>query len=157
MDLEILFDLLKEHKISATQMANDLGLSKNIVSEWKKGRLKPSVEAVAKIADYFGVSVDFLLGRNEYIAAAKAPRSLKDVAEMLVQLSETEELKLFFGGLTESPMIGFDNNTINKFMADWNSLMSLLKNGTITREVYEVWLKGKYSELREIKLNKKTD
>jgi transcriptional regulator with XRE-family HTH domain len=43
-------------------MCEDLNLSKNIVSDWKSGRLRPSLEAVLNIADYFGVNVDSLLG-----------------------------------------------------------------------------------------------
>lgn len=39
----------------------DLGLSNSAISEWKKGKAKPSLEAVVKIARYFGVTTDYLL------------------------------------------------------------------------------------------------
>ncbi len=41
------------------------GISKSTFSDWKSGRSKPKQEKLQKIADYFGVSVDYLMtGKN---------------------------------------------------------------------------------------------
>ena len=45
--------------------AIDLGVSQPTVSDWESGRKVPSAKSTAKIADYFGVSVDYLIGRDE--------------------------------------------------------------------------------------------
>lgn len=39
-----------------------MGLSNSTVTKWKKTGATPSGETIAKIASYFGVSVDYLLG-----------------------------------------------------------------------------------------------
>lgn len=45
--------------------AADLGVTQPTVSDWESGRKVPSAKSTAKIADYFGVSVDYILGREE--------------------------------------------------------------------------------------------
>lgn len=62
--VEIINDLLKQKHISAAKMMNELGFSSGLYSQWKSGKQKPSSDKLEKIADYFGVSVDYLLGTN---------------------------------------------------------------------------------------------
>lgn len=53
--------LIKNHNETATHIMLQLGLSPNALSEWKKGKAKPSADAIIKIAKYFDVSTDYLL------------------------------------------------------------------------------------------------
>jgi transcriptional regulator with XRE-family HTH domain len=57
--------LMAEKNVSAIVLSAEIGLAKNTISEWKIGRIKPSTEHVAKIADFFNVSTDYLLGRTD--------------------------------------------------------------------------------------------
>ncbi|WP_139008887.1 XRE family transcriptional regulator [Lactococcus lactis] len=54
--------LADNQKISLQKVAIDIGLSENAIYGWKTR--KPKGEDLAKIADYFHVSVDYLLGRD---------------------------------------------------------------------------------------------
>ena len=56
-------NLADNQKISLQKVAIDIGLSENAIYGWKTR--KPKGEDLAKIADYFHVSVDYLLGREE--------------------------------------------------------------------------------------------
>lgn len=57
--------MLREgRKMTKRQLADTLHVSPSLVSEWELGTRKVRSEHLAKIADYFGVSVDFLLGRQ---------------------------------------------------------------------------------------------
>lgn len=40
------------------------GLNRNSIKRYEEGTAKPTIDAAIAIADYFGVSVDFLLGRD---------------------------------------------------------------------------------------------
>lgn len=51
--------------ITQTDLANILGVSKQSISNWENDNILPSIEMLEKIADYFGVSTDYLLGRDE--------------------------------------------------------------------------------------------
>lgn len=55
--------LCSEKKISKGKLCNDLGLHRSMLSDLKMGRKSTlSIETVLKIANYFGVTVDYLLG-----------------------------------------------------------------------------------------------
>lgn len=62
------FDRLSElciaKGVSAYKACTDIGLNRAAVAKWKTGS-QPNSVTVAKLADYFNVSVDFLLGKNE--------------------------------------------------------------------------------------------
>lgn len=58
-------ELRKAKRVSQVEMANALGLTKQCVSNWENDNIQPSVEMLVKIADYFGVTTDYLLCRSE--------------------------------------------------------------------------------------------
>jgi transcriptional regulator with XRE-family HTH domain len=57
--------LCLQRGISITAMALDLGFSKGTPSNWKIMKTPPRAEKVKKVADYFGVSVEYLIGKEE--------------------------------------------------------------------------------------------
>lgn len=79
---EIFEKLLKERGISAYKVAKATGISTGSLSDWKKGRSSPKADKLQKIADYFGVSVDYLLGATN----AKAKGSLEQEKKLDQQL-----------------------------------------------------------------------
>ena len=58
-------ELRKAKRVSQVEMASALGLTKQCVSNWENDNIQPSVEMLVKIADYFGVTTDYLLCRSE--------------------------------------------------------------------------------------------
>ncbi len=61
---ENLKELRKEKEIGQETLALELSVSVKTVSHWETGYTQPSIEQLIKIADYFGVSTDELLGRK---------------------------------------------------------------------------------------------
>lgn len=53
--------LLKKHGITAYALSKATGISTAAMTDYKKGRSKPRVDTLKKIADYFGVTVDYFL------------------------------------------------------------------------------------------------
>ena len=66
--------LAKKQGKSIKTVALDIGLSENAIYGWKK--TKPKADDLAKVADYFHVSVDYLLGREEQTAPRFSPELL---------------------------------------------------------------------------------
>ena len=63
---EIIDALLAERGITGAQMSADLGMSRSFMTELRKGRAKGiKLETAQKLAEYFGVSLDYLLGKAE--------------------------------------------------------------------------------------------
>lgn len=62
--LERILHLFNSSGKSINAIEKIIGLTQGTISNWKSGKNKPSLDAVSKIADYFGVSVDYLLGKT---------------------------------------------------------------------------------------------
>ncbi|MBU5625690.1 helix-turn-helix transcriptional regulator [Oscillibacter sp. MSJ-2] len=50
--------------ITPTQVARDIGIRQSTVSMWKKQGTTPKYDTLKKLAEYFGVTVDYLLGKE---------------------------------------------------------------------------------------------
>ncbi len=63
--IENLYYLLECSHISKTQFLKELHLGKNAISNWRKRDSLPNGNTLVAIADYFDVSLDYLVGRSE--------------------------------------------------------------------------------------------
>lgn len=63
---DVLQKLLDERGITATDVARETGISRSSMTDWKKGRSTPKYEKRKKIADMFGVTVDYLDGVSPF-------------------------------------------------------------------------------------------
>lgn len=57
--------LMEDNGDSVTEAARIIGVAPEAVSTWLRGRIVPSIDCFAKIADVYNVSVDYLLGQSE--------------------------------------------------------------------------------------------
>lgn len=87
--------LRKQHNLSQKEIGNIFHASQNTVSQWENGTRKPSYDIIQEIADYFDVSVDYLLGRQEQLPELNS----KDKREIQEILDDTEQQLLSQDGL----------------------------------------------------------
>lgn len=59
--IERILELMKINKITAKELTDKLEIANSAITDWKKGKSKPSTEAVIKISKYFNVTADWLL------------------------------------------------------------------------------------------------
>jgi len=79
---EIFENLLKQYGVTAYRVGKETGIPPSTFSDWKKGKSKPKNEKLKKIADYFGVSVEYLMtGQNES-EIKNSPLTQKDEREI---------------------------------------------------------------------------
>jgi putative phage repressor len=57
-------ELRLQHGFSQEELAEKIGIKRNSYSDWENGKCKPNYEKLEKIADFFGVSLDWLFGRE---------------------------------------------------------------------------------------------
>lgn len=62
---ERLRELRTARNITQVELARNLSVSKQSVSNWENDNILPSIEMLVKIADYFSVSTDYLLGLDD--------------------------------------------------------------------------------------------
>ena len=53
------------HKISQVKLAEEIGVTKQTVSNWENNNIMPSVELLKKLSIYFSCSTDYLLELNQ--------------------------------------------------------------------------------------------
>ena len=58
-------ELRKKKGISQLRLATDLNTTQNTISRYETGEREPGIVELIKIADYFNVSVDYLIGRTD--------------------------------------------------------------------------------------------
>lgn len=58
-------ELRKQKGISQLRLATELNTTQNTISRYETGEREPGIDELIKLADYFNVSVDYLLGRTE--------------------------------------------------------------------------------------------
>ena len=64
MTCDSIFNLMQERGVKASDVARQTGIKRAAISKWKTGRTSPGVNALIRLADYFGVTVDYLVGRD---------------------------------------------------------------------------------------------
>ena len=57
--------LRRQRGISQLKLAMDLGLTQNSISRYESGEREADYQTLIRLADYFNVSVDYLLERTE--------------------------------------------------------------------------------------------
>lgn len=62
---DILKELRKERGIGQVELANQLSVSKGVISLWENGLREPSMTSLISLSKFFGVSSDYLLGLTD--------------------------------------------------------------------------------------------
>ncbi len=79
---------LREGKnISQKELAKELGVTDAMVSMYENDKKNPSLEVITKLAAFFNVSTDYLLGA-ETMQDSEMPKNIRAVARDLLDLPE---------------------------------------------------------------------
>ena len=69
--------LCEERNISVYRACTDIGLNRSAVAKWKSGG-KPNGTTAAKLAEFFGVTTDYLLGQTDERSPGEKPQTVTD-------------------------------------------------------------------------------
>lgn len=103
--IDRIFDLMQKRGITMATLARETGLSTGLISQWNKRLQQPSNKKLEIVADYFGVSVDYLLGKDtervhyEKLDDLYYNAVIKWSEDKLFTEEETTEIKLHFSDL----------------------------------------------------------
>ena len=89
---EIFEQLLQKYGVSAYKVAKETGVTQSTLSDWKRGRSTPKTENMKKLADYFGVSIDYLTTGIKESSSKESALTPRDEKDIRVILSNTEQL-----------------------------------------------------------------
>lgn len=63
---ENLKQLMKENQVSQLKLSREIGVAQSAISAWLAKKKEPCITSLWLIADYFDVTIDFLIGRKDY-------------------------------------------------------------------------------------------
>lgn len=100
--------LLQQNGVTSYKVAKEAGVTQTALSNWKSGRSTPTTKTLQKIADYFDVSIDYLMTGKENFNNTEDilnPKDEKDIAKRLEKtlsdLENTQEALMFSGELLD--------------------------------------------------------
>ena len=64
---EVFEELMKARGLRAVDVSNATGVGQNTLSDWKNGKSVPKADKLQKIANFFGVTMDYLMTGEEPI------------------------------------------------------------------------------------------
>lgn len=93
--------LARQRDLSLPQLEQELGLGNGTISRWRSS--SPNTEKLQKIADYFQVSMDYLLGREQYLTQKDEKDIAKDLDNIMEKLTSGEDGPASYNGEEISP------------------------------------------------------
>jgi len=92
---EIFSQLLQKFGVTAYKVSKATGISQSSLSDWKLGKVTPKTENMKKIADYFDVSVEYLMTGEEK-EGGETYYLNEETSKMAQDIFENKELRLLF-------------------------------------------------------------
>ncbi len=88
---EIFEQLLQKYGVTPYKVSKATGVSQSSLSDWKLGKITPKTSTLIKIADYFGVTLDYLMTGKEEPEKREitlTPRDERDIKKDLDSIME---------------------------------------------------------------------
>lgn len=85
---EVFEQLLQKKGVSSYKVAKEAGVTQTALSNWKSGRSTPTAKTLQKIADYFGVTIDYLMTGDNSSEQDLTARDNRDIAKDLDSIME---------------------------------------------------------------------
>lgn len=90
---DIFKNLRNEKKLSQDKVADDLDISQPLIAKWENHQSTPAPEMLDYIADYFNVSVDYLIGRSKFKNVEADNSEIENLLFSIIKELNDEEKK----------------------------------------------------------------
>ena len=97
MSYEVFDELRREKGVTAADVSRATGIEKGMFTHWKKGDYAPKYDKMQKIADYFGVPVEYLMTGETKDPVLLQRKQMSEDEKMLADLAakaDPEQVKL---------------------------------------------------------------
>ena len=84
----------KEKRLTQKELSERLNVSKATVAMWETGKREPDFAMTQRLADFFGVSTDYLIGK-ENKETPQLDAEAQEILDMLNQLNEENRTQIF--------------------------------------------------------------
>lgn len=100
-------ELRQERKLTQQNIADFTKISRSVLSQYENGIAEPTLSVIIKLADFFNVSADFLIGRTDdfgsLVSSPTVPQLTKEEKKLLENFrSMRPDLKAYFISMSET-------------------------------------------------------
>jgi transcriptional regulator with XRE-family HTH domain len=165
-------ELQEQKGVSQEQLAKDIGISSQsrvskVLSDKNSDHF--TIDQYLRIAEYFGVSPDFLFGYEKRLSVKKPPKTMRDIIETLFEL---ENIDFDICQRNQQDIIGneitgnweahneiicyieFNCDYLKDFLLEWKKVRDLTKDKpSVFLKVYDNWKEGILSNAERIGLD----
>ena len=101
MTLNNLKTLRKENNKTQSDLAKILNVTTGSYNQYELGNTEPNIDILIKLADYYGVSVDYLIGHNFYNELGYLTEEQKNFVQTFLGLNPANQTKavIYVAGL----------------------------------------------------------
>lgn len=85
-------DLRRENNLTSRDLAKLLNVSQPTITRWENGLQEPSKKNVKKLASYFNVSSDYLLGLTDEREPYKKPMKFEEALKILENTKRNDDI-----------------------------------------------------------------
>lgn len=107
---DIFEKLCEQNEVTPYRVCKETGITTATISNWKAGRYVPKQDKMKKIADYFRVSVDYLMTGKEKVSGEDSELTIKDrrdiakdLDRIMVEIKNEDDGPLFYNGQPLDP------------------------------------------------------
>ena len=87
-------ELRKERKISQQELANELNINVMTYNNWEKEKREPNIETLIKLADFYNVTIDYLIGRDYSNDVGYLSDAERELLNNFKQLKPLNQIKI---------------------------------------------------------------
>ena len=100
------FKLLNEQRLEQKDLAEAINVKPQVISDWKSGKTKSYTKYIDQIASFFGVSVDYLLGKSP--VRHNTMEILRTDSSSYVPVPVVGNVAAGYTALAETDIIGYE-------------------------------------------------
>lgn len=94
-------ELRNEHNITMKKLGEIVGVSESAISQYENGKRQPDIETLKVFADFFNVSIDYLLGKTELRNPLDIPEHIEGIADLILRMRSDDEFSDIINKINE--------------------------------------------------------
>ena len=128
--------------MSQRELASKVEISPASLSAYEQKGKYPTLDVAVRLAEVLGVSLDWLIAREE----KNRIKGIPDIFRIFLEISLTPA-KVSFRVEGDVAYIGITDKGLTRVLQEWEDMTKLFNAGTINFELYYLWLSKKLEDL----------
>ena len=146
--------LREEMDKTQKEFSDLINVKQQSLSGYENGKVSPPLEVLVNISEKCSVSMDWLCGKSDNKQLNEKIVTYADLFRALVKIDEGSFMSIDMMQPTYEQgffYISWKDIVIQGFLEDWNKIRQLYREGTINRELYDLWVNDKLKQEKYLK------